>query len=165
MKVSLCVVAYNEEKYGRTEARRRQLEEKNRKARAQFIKDENARAKWEEVAADIGYDGDMEDFMNYVADYKQEGLDDDKVIQGLKTEKNKGGIGGDKHNQVVDMAKYVDKGGYGKEYIEDEKKRNAMEDQLGAAGLNKSQQKEAMEIFASLHGKEQYYKSQSKLYK
>ena len=103
--------------------------------------------------------------MNYVADYKQEGLDDDKVIQGLKTEKNKGGIGGDKHNQVVDMAKYVDKGGYGKEYIEDEKKRNAMEDQLGAAGLNKSQQKEAMEIFASLQGREQYYKNKSKLYK
>lgn len=157
--------AYNEEKYGRTEARRRQIEENNKKARAKFIKDENARAKWEDVAADMGYDGDMEDFMNYVADYKQEGLDDEKVIQGLKTENIKGGIGGDKHNQVVDMAKYVDKGGYGKEYIEDEKKRNAMEDQLGAAGLNKSQQKEAMEIFASLQGREQYYKSKSKLYK
>ena len=157
--------AYNEEKYGRAEARRRQKIDNNKKARAKFVKDDKALTKWEKVAADMGFEGDMAVFMNCVADYKQEGLDDDKIIQGLKTEQNKGGIGGNKHAQVVDMATYVNKGGYGKEYIEDEKKRNAMEDQLGAAGLNKGQKKEAMEIFASLQGKEQYYKNNSKLYK
>lgn len=103
--------------------------------------------------------------MNSVADYHEAGISDEKqIVNALKVEKEKGGIGGASHEQIVDMAVYANKGGYGKEYIEDEKKRNAMEDQLAAAGLSQSGQIKAMETFAALQGKEEYYKKVSKLY-
>ena len=157
--------AINEELYGRTAAKEMKVEANNQKARKTLMKDPKQRAKWEDKAADMGYDGDMEQFMNSVADYHEAGISDEKqIVNALKVEKEKGGIGGASHEQIVDMAAYANKGGYGKEYIEDEKKRNAMEDQLAAAGLSQSGQIKAMETFAALQGKEEYYKKVSKLY-
>ena len=151
--------------YGRTAAKRMRIEDENRRRRKEFLNSEEQKKKWEEKAADIGYDGDMEQFMNSVADYHEAGIKDEKqIMNGLKVERDKGGIGGASHEQIVDMAAYANKGGYGKEYIEDDKKRNAMEEQLAAAGLDKEGQIKAMETFAALHGKEDYYKNVSKLY-
>ena len=157
--------AYAQEMFGRTAAKEMKVAGNNMKARKALMKDPKQRAKWEDKAADMGYDGDMEQFMNSVADYHEAGISDEKqIVNALKVEKEKGGIGGASHEQIVDMAAYANKGGYGKEYIEDEKKRNAMEDQLAAAGLSQSGQIKAMETFAALQGKEEYYKKVSKLY-
>lgn len=164
-KAELTNNEINKDLYGRTAAKQMQIESNNRKARKNLMRDPQQLAEWEDVAADIGYDGDMEPFMNSVADYKEAGINDKKQIaNALKVEKEKGGIGGASHEKIVDMAAYANKGGYGKEYIEDEKKRNSMEEQLAAEGLNKNGQIKAMETFAALHGKEAYYRKVSKLY-
>lgn len=164
-KYDKAVNKSRESLYGRSAAKQMRIEDENRKARKNFLNSKEEKAKWEDKAADIGYDGNIDQLMNSVADYQQAGITDEKqIINGLKVEQAKGGIGGASHEQIVDMAAYASKGGYGKEYIEDEKKRNAMEDQLAAAGLSQSGQIKAMETFAALNGKEDYYKKVSKLY-
>ncbi|MEI3356942.1 MAG: pilin [Clostridia bacterium] len=164
-KYDKAVNKSREDLYGRSAAKQMRIEDENRKARKRFLESKEQKAKWEDKAADIGYDGDMEQFMNSVADYHEAGITDEKqIMNALKVEKEKGGVGGFSHEQIVDMAAYANKGGYGKEYIEDEKKRNTMEIQLATAGLSQSGQIKAMETFAALHGKEDYYKKVSKLY-
>lgn len=140
-----------------------QIKRNNKRARKAIMKDENEIRKYKQMAADLDYKGNVKDLMNVALDYKEAGIDDDKLIKNaLKVEKANGGIGGEKHKNVMDVAKFTKD--YGKDYIEDEKKRDSLEKVVQSKISNKASQKEIMETFADIHGRKDFYKKNSKLY-
>lgn len=135
----------------------------NKRARNDILKDKDQIRKYKEMAGDLGYKGNIKDFMNIALDYKEAGIDDDKLIKNaLKVEKANGGIGGAKHENIMDVASFTKD--YGKDYIEDEKKRESLEKVVQSKISNKASQKEIMETFADIHGRKDFYKKNSKLY-
>ena len=153
--------AYEEEKYGLGEARKREIGRQNARARKEFLKDDNEKAKYKELAAKMDYKGDIQDLMNAAADYKEAGITDDKLIQNsLKAEyKRDKTINGSSHDKFVDIASFSQENGFGREYIDDDKKRNTLEGVISSTIKNPEQQKEAGQMFAEIYGRGDYYKS------
>lgn len=152
------------EKYGYKAMREQQIARNNERARNQFLKDKVAQQKYKQMAGDIGYTGNLKDFMNAAADYREAGVEDEKLIKNaLKVEmKNDNGrVGGNKHNNIVDVASFTKD--YGKEYIEDDKKRSSLEGVVKSKISNPNSQKEIMETFADIHGRKEYYQQHSEL--
>lgn len=151
--------AVNEELYGVEYARQEQIKENNRKARKALMKDENERAKWNLKAADMGYDGDMQDFMSAVADYKEAGITDESTIENaLKVENQRGGIGGDLHENMIDVTSYASKNGLGMSTFDDEKKFASFEKLVDSTGLAGDKQEEVKRLTAQLVGREDLYR-------
>ena len=95
------------------------------------------------MAAQLGYNGDLKDFMNTVADYKEADINDDKLIKNaLKVEKSNGGIGGSRHEHIVDAAKFMAKNDLGKSTFDDDKKFKSFENLVASTGLSENQQEQ-----------------------
>lgn len=151
---------YTENTQGYQAMKEKQIARNNERARNSFLKDENEIKKYKQMAGDLNYKGDIKDLMNVAADYKEAGIHDDKLIKNaLKVEQKNGGIGGSKHKNIMDVASFTKD--YGKDYIEDDKKRASLEEVVKSKVSNKDNQREIMETFADLHGRKALYKRKS----
>lgn len=152
---------YREEKYGLAGARQEQIFEQNQKAKKAFMKDEEEKRKYKEMAATLeeknGRAYDVEELMNSAFDYKVAGLDDKQIETGLELESKYGGIGGKNHDQMMDIVGLTGK--YSQDYILDDKKRSAMEGFVASKVSNPKQQQQVMQLFAEAHGQGNYYKN------
>ncbi len=150
--------AYNEEKYGVEEARRKSVEAANRSARKSFMRDPKEQRKYKDMASQLGYSGDLKDFMNTVADYKEADINDDKMIKNaLKVEKANGGIGGGKHDNFVDAAKFMAKNNLGKDTFDDDSKFKSFENLVASTGLSESQQEQVKRNIAQMSDRKNLY--------
>ena len=74
-----------------------------------------------------------DDVMKEVIKAKQAGLDDDIIENVLKQEQKRDGrIGGNSSDQLIDVASFANKNGFDKTYIENDKKRNQLDNVLEA---------------------------------
>lgn len=165
--------AWNEEMHGYydyagEEKARRQRQ--NEKARKTFLRDDKEKLKYRELASDLNMTnkGDLEKLMNAAADYKEAGITDDKLIQNsLKAEYNRdGSINGKSHNQFVDVATFAHKNGFGKDYIDDDKKRGSLENIIANTSSvknNPNAQREVAQTFAEIFDRGSMYKTVGKL--
>lgn len=155
---------YKEEKYGLARARQQQIFEQNQKAKKAFMKDDEERRKYKEIAATLeqktGKEYTVDDLMNSAFDYKVAGLNDSQIETGLELESKYGEVGGKNHEQMMDIVGLTGK--YGQDYILDDKKRTAMEGFVASKVSNSKQQKQIMQLFAEAHGQGNYYKNISK---
>lgn len=152
---------YREEKYGLAGARQEQIFEQNQKAKKAFMKDEEEKRKYKEMAAKLeektGNEYTAESLMNSAFDYKVAGLSDDQIETGLELESKYGGVGGRNHDQMMDIVGLTGK--YSQDYILDDKKRNAMEGFVASKVSDPKQQQKVMQLFAEAHGQGNYYKN------
>ena len=152
---------YREEKYGLAGARQEQIFEQNQKAKKAFMKDEEEKRKYKEMAAKLeektGNEYTAESLMNSAFDYKVAGLSDDQIETGLELESKYGGVGGRNHDQMMDIVGLTGK--YSQDYIFDDKKRNAMEGFVASKVSDPKQQQKVMQLFAEAHGQGNYYKN------
>lgn len=155
---------YREERYGLSSARQQQILEQNQKAKKAFMKDDEEKRKYKEMAATLqdktGNIYTAEDLMNSAFDYKVAGLSDDQIEKGLELESKYGGVGGRNHEQMMDIVGLTGK--YNQDYILDDKKRSAMEGFVASKVSNKRQQEQVMQLFAEAHGQGAYYKNVSR---
>jgi len=153
--------AYNEEMYGLAKAQQMRIDKQNEKAKKAFMKDEEEKRKYKEMAAKLeeknGRAYDVEELMNSAFDYKVAGLDDKQIETGLELESKYGGIGGKNHDQMMDIVGLTGK--YSQDYILDDKKRSAMEGFVASKVSNPKQQQQVMQLFAEAHGLGNYYKN------
>lgn len=155
------VNAYNEEKYGLSEARQMRLEKENKKAKKDFMKNDAEKRKYKDITAKINANKKrdrnytLEEVMNAAYDYRNAGLDDEKTATGLNLEAAHGGIGSQNHDKMINVMQEVNKRD-SEEYITDEKKRIALENRMrDTLGDEKGQQ--FMDLFAEAHGVEKRY--------
>ena len=151
----------DESLYGAKVANENREKQQNIKARNELMKDPVQKAKYERMKGEIGYSGSTKNFMDKVADYKEAGVNDDKLIKSaLDMENVKGFIDDpDAHRKVVDVTSFASNSGYNRGTIEDEKKRTFMEaNVLKAVGDDESKQRAIMETFAEIHGLGDTYK-------
>lgn len=147
----------DEAKYGAAVARERRIERENAVATANFLSSSTEQKKWDDVRAKMardGYRGNTEDLMKVVADYKRAGVDDDKMIENalkLETKYGDGQVGGTAHENVLDVARFTAKNGYGREYVEDEKKRKSLDAHIDAKVSNESVRKQIKKMHAELN--------------
>ena len=154
--------------YGLDYAINRQIERENAKARKNFLKDEKEQEKYEEMMGKVGYKGSQKDFMNAAFDLKEAGVKSEDMIKNalkLEMQRDGGEVRGKSHQNVVDVASFAEKNNYGRDYIEDEKKRTSMEGVVQSIIPDKESQIKVMQTFAGLHGREEFYKQNSKLIK
>lgn len=142
--------SYIEGTQGLEAARLSRMETQNKLAKKQFMKDEDEKARYKDLAGKMGIN-DYKGLMDKAFDYKASGLDDDLIKKGLKMEGRHPNIG---HERMINIMQEVND--YSKDYIYDEKKRTALEESLNAQlGENKGQQ--VMDLMAEAHGVDKYY--------
>ena len=150
---------YEEERYGLGQAQQMQIDRQNEKARKEFLRDDDEKRKYKEIAAEMelktGKSFTTEQIMNSAFDYKVAGMDDEQFKKGLELEAKHGGVGGENHDKIMDIMNLTGK--FGQDYIMDEKKRTAMEGYVSSVVSNNKQQKEVMQLFAEAHGQGEYY--------
>ncbi len=152
--------AYKEERYGAEEAERRQRERQNIKARKEFMLNESEIKKYRELKGKMGYNGSVKDLMSAAADYKEAGVTDDKLIQNaLKAEyKQDSSLSGNNHRQFVDVASFAAQNGFGKDYIDDDKKRTSLENVISSTVQDPEAQRKAAQTFADIFDRTEMYK-------
>ncbi len=157
--------AYNEERFGEEEAIRMQREKQNAKAKKEFMKDENEKKKYKSLANKMKYKGKVEDLMEAASDYREAGVKDETMIQNaLQAEYRTGQeVGGKNHKQYVDMASFAHQNGFGKDNIEDEKKRAAFEGVVSSKLANPKDQQKAAQTLAEIFDRGDMYKKVGKL--
>ena len=155
--------AYNEEKYGLEEARQMRLAKENEKAKKAFMKNDEEKRKYKEIATKINSKNNtnfsVNDIMSAAYDYKNAGVDDDdKIATGLNLEiahSPDNELGGKNHDRMINVMQEV--GHFSQDYILDERKRASLEDSMRAQ-LGEEKGQEFMDLFAEAHGQEDYYK-------
>lgn len=163
-KLNRAEDTFNETMYGRNYARQKQIERDNARARNRFLKDKDQQEKYKEMMGKLGYKGNQNDFMRAAFDLKEAGVKSDDMIEnalGLEMKRDKGEVGGKSHENVIDVASFAEKNGYGKDYIEDAKKRESMEGVVQSVVPGEDAQMAVMETFAELYDRKDYYKKHS----
>lgn len=154
--------SFNDEMYGVSESKEKRNERLNARERKNFLKDENQIKKCTQMKRDIGFDGDIKDFMNAYADYKEAGVDDDMIKNALKVEhKRDNTIGGANHNKMIDVASFATENGYKKADILGAKSRSDMEDVVQATIAEKDRY-DVMKSIADLYGQGDFYSKKSR---
>lgn len=140
------------------EARDRAENEKKAKA---FMNNKQERQKWETFQAKNNITAPNDDVMKEVIKAKQAGLDDDIIENVLKQEQKRDGrIGGNSSDQLIDVASFANKNGFDKTYIENDKKRNQLDNVLEAQVGDKKGY-EVGKTLASLYDREKIYNNKS----
>ena len=120
---------YNEEKYGVALAKEKKDKKQNERERKRFLNDKNEINKYKKMKSDIGYDGDVKGLMNAAADYKEAGVSDNLIKNSLKAEiKKDKTIGGNSHQNIIDIASTITENGYNKSDILNSEPRSEIED-------------------------------------
>lgn len=145
----------DEAMYGAEVARQRKIERENEQATQKFLSNSAEQEKWEDFRGKLkGYKGSTKDLMNVVADYKKAGVNDDKMIQNaLKLEAKYGNkeVGGTAHKNIVDVARFTSENGYGREYVEDEKKRKSLDSHIDSKVADPQLRKQIKKMHAELN--------------
>lgn len=156
--------SFREERYGIEGAREIRAEKQNERARRQFMINKQEQKRYQELAEQLGYN-DVDNLMQAAADYKEAGVTDNKMIEGaLKAEHRLSGgiIGGNNHEQFVDVAAFAQSNSYGRADIEDDKKRtsfeNVIENHRKLQG-NPNAQREIAQTFAEIWDRGDMYKN------
>ncbi len=165
-KIDGSADTWNASLYGREYARQKQVERENARARRNFLKDKNQQAEYEEMARKVGYEGNLDDFMNAAFDMRIAGIEDkDMQKNALKLEmkRDNGQVGGASHEGIMDVAAFANDNGYDKSYIEDAKKRKALEGVVQSMVSGEDNQMAVMQTFAELNDRGEYYRNNSGL--
>ena len=163
-KVDGATDTKNETLYGREYARQQQIERINDRARRAFLKDEKQQAKYEEMARDVGYTGDLDNFMNAAFDMRVAGIKDEKLQKNalkLEMKRDNGQVRGKSHDGIMDVAAFANDNGYDRSYVEDAKKRESMEGVVQSMVSGEDNQMAIMNTFAALYNREDYYRQHS----
>lgn len=163
-KIDQARYAKDETLYGRDYARQQQIMRDNKKARDEFLKNKDEQKKYSEMMGKLGYKGNRKDFMNAAFDLKEAGVKSEDVLEhalGLEMKRDSGEVGGNSHENVMDVASFAEKNGYGKDYIEDAKKRESMEGVVQSIVPGENAQMAVMETFAELYDRKDYYRQHS----
>lgn len=157
--------AYQEELYGAEEAERRKRERQNAKARKEFMLNESEIKKYRALKGKMGYNGSVKDLMSAAADYKEAGVTDDQLIQNaLQAEhKQDSSLSGNNHKQFVDVASFAAQNGFGKDYIDDDKKRTSLENVISSTVRDPEAQRRAAQTFADIFDRTEMYRRVGKL--
>ena len=155
----------NEEKYGYDYAREAQRQKQNQKARRAFLKDDEQKRQYRDLAAKMKYKGDVKNLMQAAADYKEAGITDDKLIQNsLQAEYERTGtIEGSSHDKYVQVASFAHENKFSKDNITDTKKREQLDSVIDTIvpGDQKAKREAALmyaDIFDSRNTYEKYGK-------
>lgn len=150
---------WNEEMYGYSEARNRKQQRQNIKNTKAFYKDKDEIAKAKDLAGKIGYNGSIENLMRAKADYYEAGIKDDDLIENsIKASyESSGTLSGNTHQEYMDLAGYINKGGYTAKDIQDEERMRAMEERVQANVKNPNVQREVMTKMSDLLGEKKLY--------
>lgn len=149
--------AIDEAQYGAKYAREQKIAKENEQATQRFLRDEKEKKKWKDIQAELNAsEMKTEDFMKVVADYKMAApnMDDSMIKDALKLETEYGDkkIGGTAHKQVVDVARFTTKNGYGREYVEDKDKREVLDKHIDSKVANENDRKQIKQMHAKLNG-------------
>ena len=155
----------NEEKYGYDYAREVQRQQQNKKARKAFLKDDEQKRQYRDLAAKMDYKGNVKNLMQAAADYKEAGITDDKLIQNsLQAEYARTGtIEGSSHDKYVQVASFAHENKFSKDNITDTKKREQLDSVIDTIvpGDEKAKREAALmyaDIFDSRNTYEKYGK-------
>lgn len=159
------VDAWNEEMKGPEEARKKQIERQNNRARNRLLRDDNEIKKARELAGKMGYngptDGIVNDILNAKADLYEQGIKDENLINDtISTEyKQEKTLTGNKHQDYVRGAGFISKNNYSKADIDDVKKMNSLEETVQSTLPGDEQaQNKVMEITTGILGADKLYK-------
>ena len=164
--------AINEDMYGMRYAQEMRRRAQNQRAREELLKDKNKLREYTMFANDIGYKGDVKNLMNAVADYQEAGVKDEDLIKNsIKAEHARAAarneitqFDGNTHEQFVDVAKFASDNKFGKDYITDDKKRQAFEDVIRTqSGLDPEGQRQVAQTFADIQGRGDIYREKGTL--
>lgn len=149
--------ARDEEKYGLEYAREQQRQRQNEKATKEFLKNDEEKRKYRDLAAKMGYEGnDITPIMKAAADYKVAGITDDTLIfNSLQAEYERdGSFGGRNHKQFVEVASFAHDNKFGGDHITDAKKREQLDTTIDGVigGNNDNAKREAALMFAEVVG-------------
>lgn len=153
--------AYNEETYGLEYAKQKREDRENVKAKKEFMKNDEERRKYKDVAAKLnskyGKSYNVDDVMKAAWDYKAAGVDEDGTKKGLELEvKRHRDIGENNRNHGRMINVMQEAGKYSQDYILDDKKRTSLENRFKAElGENKGQQ--VMDLMAEAHDLGDFY--------
>lgn len=156
---------WNEEKFGYSYAREKEREQQNKKARKTFLKDDEQKRQYKDLAAKMGYKGDVKNLMEAAADYKEAGITNDKLIQNsLQAEYARhGSVKGSHHNKFVEVASFAHENNFSRDNITDSKKREQLDSVINTVvpGDEKAKREAALmyaDIFDSRKTYEKYGK-------
>lgn len=153
---------YEKNAYGEAYAREQERLREATRQRERFMKDKDTQDRYKAMKKDLGYNGDVEELMGAAFDLQEAGvtnLDMQRDALNLEMNRDNGRVGGHSHEKVVDVASFASNNGFGKEYIEDAKKRESMEQVVQSMVPDKKAQEEVMMTFAELHGRRELYKN------
>ncbi len=159
--------SYNEEKYGYDYAREVTRQKQNQKARKEFLKNDDEQRKYRDLAAKMGYQGDVKNLMQAAADYKEAGITDDKLIHNALTaehERDKGtSFSGKTHNQFVEVASFAHENKFSKDNITDTKKREQLDNVIDSVvqGDNNAKREAAL-MYADIFDSRKTYENVGK---
>ena len=159
-----AVDSKNELLYGRSKAKEIRDERQNSRSLKQLYNDKAEKTKANDLAASMKYDGDIKDVLRAKADYYEAGITDEKLIENAikASYKESGTLSGQTHNEYVNMAAMIDKGGLTSKDIRDEKSMMQMEERVQANIKDKHIQKEVMTKMSDLLGEKKLYEKRSK---
>lgn len=160
------VNAYREESYGIEQASQLRIDKQNEKAKKAFMKNDEEKRKYQEMAANISQETHQEytpkQLMEAAFDYQKAGITDEAQIEkGLTLEAKYGGVGAQNHKKMMDVMKFTQT--YGKEHVTDEKKRTAVEDVVRSKITGEQNQKDVMKLWSEANGLGKYYKDHGKI--
>ena len=116
--------------------------------------------KAKELAGKMGYNGSIDNILNAKADLYEQGITDDDLINNtIQTEyKQEKELNGNRHNQYVGAAGFINKNNYSKADIDDVKKMGALEERVQAKlPSNQEAQNDVMKITTGILGADDVY--------
>ena len=142
-------------------------QKQNEKARKEFLKNEDEQRKYRDLAAKMGYQGDVKNLMQAAADYKEAGITDDTLIHNALTaehERDKGtSFSGKAHDQFVEVASFAHDNKFSKDNITDTKKREQLDNVIDSVvqGDNNAKREAAL-MYADIFDSRKTYENVGK---
>lgn len=159
---------YDKRRYGEEYATQQKIDSHNARARRAFLKNSDEQAKYASMASKLQYNGEEKEFMNAVFDLKEAGVQDEELIKNalkVEMERDNGQVGGNSHQNVIDVASFSEKNNYGRDYVEDDKKRETLDNVIDSTVEDENAKREVGLIHAQLYGREKLYKQKSRFFK
>ena len=147
----------NAAKYGDDWAEQQRIKANNARERRKMLSDKNERQKYAKMARELGINvdekEDLNNFMNSAIDYKEQGVNDERILKNsLNFEKNNGGIGGDSHNKQMGAAKLAEEHNLTEADFTDSKKREQLENLISSKVSDKATQQEILKHLGGTQG-------------
>ena len=147
--------AYSEETIGRKATQELRKQEAIERARKQYLKNSEEKAKYKEIADTLGIE--TKDAMNRAFDYKLAGItDDEKIEKGLEIEEKHKNDSWVTHDRMVAVMKEASR--TSAETIRDDKKLKGLEKSVESKVGSHEQAERIVQLVAEAHGEGENYK-------